>query len=301
MNSLQPISGASGRSEPAPVDVDASASPARDEPRLSPLVVGNWKMNGAATALTEAAALAGLIARSSGRVQIGLCVSATLVHRLAHALNAAGVMVGGQDCHPEPDGAFTGDVSAELLADAGAKLVIVGHSERRGAHRETDIVVRSKASAALRAGLQPLICVGESHAEHELGSGLDVVRSQVAASLPHLSAIDDPATRIAIAYEPIWSVGTGVTPTIAQIEEMHQAIRQTLIRRLGEGGRRVRILYGGSVNPDNAREILTAREVSGALVGRASLKAQDFIRVIEAAAQAVSVDRLQSTHRSGRA
>jgi triosephosphate isomerase len=257
-------------------------------------------MHGSSAALTEAAALAKLLAQSRARAQVALCAPATLLCRLAQALAGSDVIIGAQDCHPEPGGAHTGDISAEMLADAGARMVIVGHSERRGAHRESDAVVRSKAAAALRAGLRPLICVGESHAEHELESGLDVVRSQVAASLPLMPAAGDQAPRVTIAYEPIWSIGTGLTPSIAQIEEMHQAIRQTLIRRLGEAGARVRILYGGSVGPDNARAILAAREVGGALVGRASLKAADFIQVIEASIGAEAADLLYSAQCGGR-
>jgi triosephosphate isomerase len=249
-----------------------------------PLIIGNWKMNGVAADLAQAEALAAMLRATPHRARVALCPPATLIERMARLLAGTDVLVGAGDAHAEPSGAFTGDVSAEMLADAGARLVIVGHSERRATHRETDAMVGAKAFAVLRAGLEPIICVGETFAQREAGRALDVVKGQIATSVPaQLKDADALSARVAIAYEPVWAIGTGLVPTIAQIEEAHGAIRKALIQRLGEGGRQVNILYGGSVTPDNAREILHAHDVGGALVGRASLKADAFMRIIEAA------------------
>ena len=241
------------------------------------LVVGNWKMNGLAAGLAEAQAVAAGLGATSARV--GLCPPATLVERMARSLAGTPVLVGGQDCRAEVSGAYTGDVSAEMLADAGAALVILGHSERRAGYGETDALVAAKVEAALRAGLEPIVCVGETLAQREAGQALEVVTGQVRGSLPAALA----GRAFSVAYEPVWAIGTGLTPTTAQIEEVHAAVRAELARVLGESGARAPILYGGSVKPSNAAEILSAAEVGGALVGGASLKAADFLGIIAGA------------------
>lgn len=241
------------------------------------LVVGNWKMNGLAAGLAEAQAVAAGLGATSARV--GLCPPATLVERMARSLAGTPVLVGGQDCRAEVSGAYTGGVSAEMLADAGAALVILGHSERRAGYGETDALVAAKVEAALRAGLEPIVCVGETLAQREAGQALEVVTGQVRGSLPAALA----GRAFSVAYEPVWAIGTGLTPTTAQIEEVHAAVRAELARVLGESGARAPILYGGSVKPSNAAEILSAAEVGGALVGGASLKAADFLGIIAGA------------------
>ena len=244
-----------------------------------PLIAGNWKMNGLTAALDEARAIAGAVDQRAPAARVALCPPATLIHRMAEALAGSGVAVGGQDCRPEPGGAFTGCLSAEMLADAGASLVILGHSERRAYYAETDADVAAKVGAALRAGLEPIVCVGESEDERAAGRTLDVVLGQVRGSLPDALAGAD----FAVAYEPIWAIGSGQTPTAAQIEEVHAAIRQALAGRFGEAGARSPILYGGSVKPENAGEILKLADVGGALVGGASLTAAQFTPIIQAA------------------
>lgn len=242
----------------------------------TPLIAGNWKMNGVAASLAEAQAVAAGIENSKARVAI--CPPATLVARAAAALEDGKVLVGGQDCRAETSGAFTGDIAAEMLADAGASLVILGHSERRAGYGETDEVVAAKVGAALRAGLEPIVCVGETLAEREAGDALSVVTGQVRGSLPAELA----GKAFCVAYEPVWAIGTGLTPTTPQIEQVHIAIRAALVEAFGDHGKSVAILYGGSVKPSNAAEILAAAEVGGALVGGASLKAQDFLGIINA-------------------
>ena len=242
----------------------------------TPLIAGNWKMNGLAGALSEAEAVAAGIGATTARVAI--CPPAPLISRLSQALAASKVEVGGQDCRAEASGAFTGDVAAEMLADAGAALVILGHSERRAGYGETDALVAAKVQAALRAGLEPIVCVGETLAQRKAGEALAVVTGQVRGSLPAELA----GTAFSVAYEPIWAIGTGLTPTNAEIEEMHRAIRATLTEMFAADAARVPILYGGSVKPSNAAEILHADEVGGALVGGASLKAEDFLGIIRA-------------------
>lgn len=234
-------------------------------------------MNGIGASLGEAYMIAGGVGDTPARVAI--CPPATLVQRLAEVLADSAVKVGGQDCHPETSGAFTGDVSAEQLADAGAALVILGHSERRAGYGETDELVARKVEAALRAGLEPVICVGETLDQRRGGQALDVVNGQVRGSLPAALA----GKAFCVAYEPVWAIGTGLTPTTPEIEEVHRAIRATLMTMFGEGGAAVAILYGGSVKPSNAAEILHADEVGGALVGGASLKAEDFLGIVRAA------------------
>ncbi len=243
----------------------------------TPLIAGNWKMNGLSSSLAEAKAVAEGVGDAC--VRVAICPPALLIHRMAEALAGTKVLVGGQDAHGEDAGAYTGDISAEMLADAGAKLVILGHSERRDAYRESDELVARKALAALRHGLEPIVCVGETLAQRQAGETLSVVTGQVRGSLPE--ALKGRA--FAVAYEPVWAIGTGLTPTNPQIEEVHGAIRQTLVELFGAEAAPVPILYGGSVKPGNAAEILHAREVGGALVGGASLKAEDFLAIIRAA------------------
>jgi len=242
----------------------------------TPLIAGNWKMNGLAASLDEAKAVAAGLGKVAGRVV--LCPPATLIDRISQALAGSAVLVGGQDCSPEEAGAFTGDVSAAMLADAGAKLVIVGHSERRAGHGETDEIVAAKARAAVRRRLEPIVCVGESLEQRQAGDALKVVTGQVRGSLPR----ELGGKAFAVAYEPVWAIGTGLTPTTPEIEEIHRAIRATLVEMFGDDGARVPILYGGSVKPSNAGEILHAAEVGGALVGGASLKAADFLGIVGA-------------------
>ncbi len=244
-----------------------------------PLIAGNWKMNGLEVALDEARAVAAALDAQPPGARVALCPPATLVHRMAQALAGNMVDVGGQDCRGEASGAFTGDVSAEMLADCGASLVILGHSERRAGYGETDALVAAKTLAALRAGLEPIICVGETLAEREAARTLEIVTGQVRGSLPAELA----GKAFAVAYEPVWAIGTGLTPTLAQIEEVHVAIRAVLVERFGAEGAGVPILYGGSVKPSNAAEILAVKDVGGALVGGASLKAEDFLGIIAGA------------------
>ena len=243
------------------------------------LIAGNWKMNGTGADLSEAQTLMQDLAQTPAATRVALCPPATLIARMAWFLREGALEVGGQDCRAEISGAYTGDISAEMLADAGAKLVILGHSERRAGYGETDALVAAKAEAALRAGLEPIICVGETLQEREAGRAVEVVRGQVMGSLP--ASLDGKV--FAVAYEPVWAIGTGLTPTLEQIEEVHRAVRAAMIERLALGVAAVPILYGGSVKPDNARDILAVPEVGGALVGGASLKAADFLEIIRAA------------------
>ncbi len=244
-----------------------------------PLVAGNWKMNGLRVALAEVAAMgAGYDATLKARVELVVCPPATLIAGAAPIAIGAGLGLGGQDCHAAASGAHTGDLSAEMLKDAGAAYVIVGHSERRADHGETDAIVRAKAAAALRGGLIPIICVGETRAEREAGDALSVVGAQIAGSLPP----DAPGT-IVVAYEPVWAIGTGLTPTAADVAQMHAHARGRIEARLGGGkSATVRILYGGSVKPANAGELLRVDNVDGALVGGASLAARDFLGIAAA-------------------
>ena len=244
----------------------------------TPLIAGNWKMNGSLAAMAQARAVAAGLDGAS-RLRVAICPPATLIRPMREALQGSAVQVGAQDCHPKPSGAFTGDISAEMLAEAGAALVILGHSERRAAYGESDALVADKVRAALRAGLEPIVCVGETQDQHEAGETLDVVAAQVRGSLP----LDLKGHAWSVAYEPIWAIGTGVTPRIDEIEAVHAAIRAALAERFGAEGAKPPILYGGSVNPANAVEILRAAEVGGALVGGASLKAADFLGIINAA------------------
>jgi triosephosphate isomerase (TIM) len=243
------------------------------------LLAGNWKMNGLRAALAEIRALKRGIADQALAADILICPPATLIFEAAKATENAAIEIGGQDCHAEISGAFTGDISAEMLRDAGATAVILGHSERRQYHGETDAIVSAKAKAARRAGLMAILCVGESEKERDQGRALPTVRRQLRASIPpEVGAAD-----LAIAYEPIWAIGTGKTPQPSDIAEMHAAIRSILNERFVTSGTGIRILYGGSVKPDNAKEILAVSNVDGALIGGASLRAADFLAILHAA------------------
>ncbi|MGH6972158.1 MAG: triose-phosphate isomerase, partial [Caulobacteraceae bacterium] len=224
------------------------------------LIAGNWKMHGLAASLSEARQIAAAVDERPPAARVVLCPPATLIHRMAEALAGADVAIGGQDCRAEEKGAFTGCHSAEMLADAGASLVILGHSERRAHYRETSAEIAAKVEAAFRAGLEPILCVGESAEERGAGRALEVVLEQVRGSLPR--SLDGQA--FALAYEPVWAIGSGRTPTPAEIEEMHRAIRAALVARCGDGGRATPILYGGSVSETNAGAILALPEVGGA-------------------------------------
>jgi triosephosphate isomerase len=244
-----------------------------------PLVAGNWKMNGTVASADEAKRMAeGLAALKGVRCDAMICPPFPLVGLFARVLAGSAVAVGAQDCHPKGSGAHTGDVSAELLADVGASAVIVGHSERRQDHGETDALVASKAEAAWRAGLTAIICVGETEAEREAGRTLGVIGGQIAGSVP---AAATPANTV-VAYEPVWAIGTGRTPTPGDVAEVHAFIRDALGKKLGAAGRGIRLLYGGSVKPSNAAELMAVANVDGALVGGASLKADDFLGIIAA-------------------
>jgi triosephosphate isomerase len=246
-----------------------------------PYIVGNWKMNGTRAMLSEARA----IDRASQRlmkVEVAIAPPFTLIHAVHKEAEQIGV--GAQDCHAEGEGAHTGDVSATMVADAGAKFVILGHSERRQDHGESDALVRAKAVSALAAGLKLIVCCGESEATRNAGDAEAFVTGQLRASLP--PAIELASERLAVAYEPIWAIGTGRTPTVADIGAIHRAIRALLVELYGaEQGGEVRILYGGSVKPENARELLAADEVGGALVGGASLSAESFLGIVVGAAE----------------
>ena len=239
------------------------------------LIAGNWKMNGLSA---DGAALAAAIAAGSQSLacDILVCPPFTLLTRVHDILQHSPVALGGQDCHKLSYGAHTGDISAEMLADAGCKSVILGHSERRQTHGETDAEVHDKVLAAAHAGLRPIVCVGETEAERDAGQETAIVGRQIAASLP--DGFDG-----AVAYEPIWAIGTGRTPSLAEIDAVHSHIRDALVQRLGAGGGAIRILYGGSVKPENAAEILAIRDVGGALIGGASLQAESFLAIARCA------------------
>ncbi len=239
-----------------------------------PLVAGNWKMHGLAASLAEITTMAQLYrGRLATRLDLVVCPPATLVHRAAAI--AAPIAIGGQDCHAEASGAHTGDISATMLADAGARFVIVGHSERRADHHETDAMVRAKAEAALAAGLTAILCVGETRAERDAGHTLAIVAGQLEGSLPQSAG----AGNLAVAYEPVWAIGSGRTPTLAEVAEVHGFLRERLAARIGAAAGEVRLLYGGSVKPANAPDLLGIADVDGALVGGASLKAEDFMAI----------------------
>lgn len=250
---------------------------ALESPR--PLIVGNWKMNGLEVSLVEARAIASWLETHPISARVGLCPPATLLNRMAEALAGGVIQIGGQDCSADDSGPHTGDISARMLLDAGAKLVIVGHSERRAEHGEKNADVAAKARAAASVGLEPIICVGESLQERRIGRATAVVAAQVRGSVP-LALKGHP---FAVAYEPVWAIGSGLTPQISEIEAVHKAVRTALEERFGSIGAAVPVLYGGSVKADNAADIFEAAEVGGALVGGASLTAESFTRILAAA------------------
>ena len=243
-----------------------------------PLVAGNWKMNGLLAALSEIEAIAAAAARGEGgRAELAICPPATLLGAAAAKVGGK-LPLGGQDCHAKVSGAHTGDVSAQMLKDAGASYCIVGHSERRADHGESDAVVKAKAEAAIAAGLVAIVCVGETKDERVGGKTLGVVGGQLKGSLPAGAT----AANTVIAYEPVWAIGTGLTPTAGDVAEVHAFLRDGLVKALGADGAGVRILYGGSVKPSNAVELMGVKNVDGALVGGASLKAADFLGIAAA-------------------
>jgi triosephosphate isomerase len=242
------------------------------------LVVGNWKMNGGAASVREAALIAKHLSTQTNPAEVVLCPPAILIARMAEELCRSPIRIGAQDCHWDINGAFTGDHSAEMFAEAGAQFVILGHSERRTHHGESNSDVTAKATAAVRAGLTPIVCVGETLAERREGRTLPVIEAQICESLPDELA----EVAFAIAYEPVWAIGSGETPSLDEIAEVHQFVRVLLIERFRKGGLRAPILYGGSVNAANAAAILGVDQVGGALVGGASLRAADFIGILGA-------------------
>jgi triosephosphate isomerase (TIM) len=242
-----------------------------------PLVAGNWKMHGLSGSLAELSALQELLVKPPRiEADVMICPPATLLSRARDVLLGSAIMLGAQDCHPNVEGAHTGDISAEMLAEAGAKAVIVGHSERRIDHGETDAVVAVKAAAAHRASLNAIICVGETAAQRRDGATLNIVERQLAGSLPASATVQNTV----VAYEPVWAIGTGWTPTPKDVAAVHGFIRERLGKALGDAGRGLLIIYGGSVRPSNARELLAVAHVDGALVGGASLKATDFYDIL---------------------
>jgi triosephosphate isomerase (TIM) len=243
---------------------------------IRPLIAGNWKMNGLKASIPEFEAMLAGAAGVAAKCDLLVCPPATLVAAFAEKTRGANTLaIGAQDCHPKASGAHTGDVSAEMLADAGAKAIIVGHSERRADHGESDAVVRQKAEAVWRAGLTAIVCIGETREQRDAGKTLDLCGSQLKGSLPEGST----AVNLVVAYEPVWAIGTGLTPTVGDVEQVHRFVRETLTSRFKGEGASVRILYGGSVKPSNAVELMGVANVNGALVGGASLKAADFLAI----------------------
>ena len=240
-----------------------------------PLVAGNWKMNGLRRSVAELAKIIAGAADLAGKADVMICPPATLLIPFVEAARGSKVAIGAQDCHAEAAGAFTGDLAAEMLADAGATAVIVGHSERRTYHKETDAEVHAKAAAAWRAGLTAIICIGETHEQRKAGQTLDVLGRQLAGSVPDGAT----AANLVVAYEPVWAIGTGLTPTAADVAEAHGFLRKQLAARFHATADAVRILYGGSVKPSNANELMGVPNVDGALVGGASLKAEEFLGI----------------------
>jgi triosephosphate isomerase (TIM) len=240
------------------------------------LIAGNWKMNGLKASLSEFDAMLAGASQVTGKADLLVCPPATLIAAFAEkARGTAAFTVGAQDCHPKASGAHTGDISAEMLADAGAKAIIVGHSERRADHGESDALVRQKTEAVWRAGLTAIVCIGETREQRDAGKMLDICGSQLKGSLPEGST----AANLVVAYEPVWAIGTGLTPTPQDVEQVHSFIRGSLANRFTSEGARIRILYGGSVKPSNAAELMAVANVNGALVGGASLKAADFLAI----------------------
>jgi triosephosphate isomerase (TIM) len=243
---------------------------------IRPLIAGNWKMNGLTSSMAEFEAMLKGAPALAAKADLLICPPATLVSAFAaKAQGSKALTVGAQDCHPKASGAHTGDISAEMLADAGATAIIVGHSERRADHGESDTLVRQKAEAAWRAGLVAIVCIGETQRQRDASQTLDVCGTQLTQSLPDACRADN----LVVAYEPVWAIGTGLTPTARDVEQVHAHIRRLLSERFGAEGSRMRILYGGSVKPSNATELMAVANVNGALVGGASLKAADFLAI----------------------
>jgi triosephosphate isomerase len=243
---------------------------------IRPLIAGNWKMNGLKSSQAEFDAMVAGASEVAANADLLVCPPATLIAAFAErARGSKTLAVGAQDCHPKSSGAHTGDISAEMLADAGAIAIIVGHSERRADHGETDVLVRQKAEAVWRAGLIAIVCIGETQHQRDAGQTLDICRGQLSLSLPDGARSDN----LVVAYEPVWAIGTGLTPTAGDVEQIHRFIREFLLARFSGEGARIRILYGGSVKPSNARELMAVANVNGALVGGASLKAADFLAI----------------------
>ena len=243
---------------------------------IRPLIAGNWKMNGLKSSHAEFEAMLAGASEVAAKADLLVCPPATLIAAFAEkARGSKTLAVGAQDCHPKASGAHTGDISAEMLADAGARAIIVGHSERRADHGESDVLVRQKAEAAWRAGLTAIVCIGETQQQRDAGQTLDICRGQLNVSLPDQARADN----LVVAYEPVWAIGTGLTPTVGDVRQIHKFIRDFLIARFNGEGARTRILYGGSVKPSNAAELMAVENVNGALVGGASLKAADFLAI----------------------
>ena len=243
---------------------------------IRPLIAGNWKMNGLKASVAEFEAMLAGASRVVGKADLLVCPPATLIAAFAEkARGSKTIAIGAQDCHPRASGAHTGDLSAEMLADAGASAIIVGHSERRADHGESDVLVRQKTEAVWRAGLTAIVCIGETRHQRDAGQALDICRGQLDLSLPDQAGADN----LVVAYEPVWAIGTGLTPTVGDVQQIHKFIREFLIARFNGEGARTRILYGGSVKPSNAAELMGVANVNGALVGGASLKAADFLAI----------------------
>ena len=249
-------------------------------PDVRPLVAGNWKMNGTRASLDQIKAIAEGVSRSGlpDKIDALICPPATLLYVSTALATDSPLMIGAQDCHQEVSGAHTGDVSAEMIADCFGTHVIVGHSERRSDHAETDHLICAKAKAAHAAELTAIICIGETAGERDAGQTLDILKRQLAGSVPD----EATAENTVIAYEPVWAIGTGVTPTAADVEKAHAFMRAELVKRFGGEGKKMRILYGGSVKPANAEELMGIANVDGALIGGASLKASDFLAIYAA-------------------
>jgi triosephosphate isomerase (TIM) len=243
---------------------------------IRPLIAGNWKMNGLKGSVSELQAMIDGAAKVAAKADLLVCPPATLIAAFADKVRGSkSLAIGAQDCHPKASGAHTGDLAAEMLADAGASAIIVGHSERRADHGESDALVRQKAEAAWRAGLVAIVCVGETQAHRDAGQTLHICGGQLSGSLPDGAT----AANLVVAYEPVWAIGTGLTATAQDVEQVHMFIRDTLMARFNGEGTKIRILYGGSVKPSNAAELMAVPNVNGALVGGASLKAADFLAI----------------------
>jgi triosephosphate isomerase len=243
---------------------------------IRPLIAGNWKMNGLKASSAEFEAMLAGAPAVAAKTDLLVCPPATLIAAFAErARGSKNLAIGAQDCHPKASGAHTGDLSAEMLGDAGASAIIVGHSERRADHGESDALVRRKAEAAWRADLTAIVCIGETRAQRDAGQTLNICGGQLEGSLPDKAT----AGNLVVAYEPVWAIGTGLTPTTGDIEQVHRFIRDSLTKRFSGEGAKIRILYGGSVKPSNAAELMAVANVNGALVGGASLKAADFLAI----------------------